>query len=326
MSAEVESMFSVVEVPWHGLGRVLKVPPKTPEEAIILAGQNWNVEKYPEFVRIGDKEVPTGLYSVVRSSDHRVLGRGMTKGYTLVQNNEAFRWFQPFMDEGLVTLESAGSLRGGRRVWVLARINAEPVEIVKDDAVVRYILLSNSHDGSLAVRAGFTTTRVVCANTLAASHNSEASKLLRIRHTKNVLAALEDVQDIMKVANAEFEASVEQMRAMARKGVDIEDVKKYVRKVFEPEVSMAKTLGDAESKAKAQKQGDRLVARIIPLFEKGRGNDMDGVRGTMWAAYNAVTEYLSHERGRTDDRRVDSLWFGDSSRVGEKAFKLAMAA
>jgi phage/plasmid-like protein (TIGR03299 family) len=196
----------------------------------------------------------------------------------------------------------------------MARINEDPVEIVKDDVIVRHILLSNSHDGSLAVRCGFSGVRLVCMNAISYAYNSPASKLLRIRHTRRVHEALETVQSVMGVANREFEATVEQMKTLTRCGVDTKTIEKYVRRVFKPQVVKGGNEDDNAAK--------RLVGKIIPLIEEEE-RILPSIRGTMWAAYNGVTRYLSHHRGRTQDNRVDSQWFGDSAKVGGQALQVA---
>ena len=171
MSANVESMLSVNEVPWHGLGVILDSPP-TPADAIRIAGLDWEVKlkqlyAHPDlndaFVWPSPRQV--SAFATTRATDGKVLGI-VGPNYTVVQNTEAFAFFQPFIDSGTCKIETAGSLRGGRRIWVLARIEEDPTEILKGDEIRRYTLMSNSHDGTLAVRVGFTGIRAVCENTL----------------------------------------------------------------------------------------------------------------------------------------------------------------
>lgn len=317
MSHEVEKMMYVGAVPWHGHGKKLEAPP-TIHEAIVAAGLDWEVLLKPLIVEETGAKV--SAFATVRSSDGRVIGV-VGKKYQPIQNLTAFEWFQPWLDSGAVELETAGSLKGGRHVWALARIKRDPVDIVKNDAVLRYILLSNSHDGTRMARGGFTAIRAVCWNTLTAALKDEASKMLRVRHTANAAEALTEIREVMNVADREFVATVDVMRALAKKGVTQKSLVEYVRKVFTPKVIM--TTKDAESKTPTC---DRILAKVIPLFEKGRGNDLPGVKGTMWGAYNAVTEYLTHERGRNQDNRMTSLWFGDSAQLGPKALRIAMTA
>jgi phage/plasmid-like protein (TIGR03299 family) len=308
MAHEVEQMLYVGEVPWHGLGVKLETPP-TIEEALEYSGLNWTVERKPLVIQGSDVQVPS--YATVRSTDSKYLGTVGT-GYRVLQNAKAFEWFQPYLDSGEVELHTAGSLRGGRHVWILAKVKNDPIEIIPGDEVLQFILVSNSHDGSASIRAGFTGVRVVCANTIAAAHSSSASKLLRIRHSEQAEIALDKVRESLDIGRREFRSTVSGMRAMAAVGVSVGDLKRYVREVFKPEV-----LEDDASL-------DRLCERVIPLFESGRGANLNGVKGTLWGAYNAVTELLTWERGRSNDTRMENVWFGQSAALAQRAYNVAL--
>jgi len=323
MAHEVENMMYVGQTPWHGLGIQLPHAP-TIEEAIVAAGLDWSVSKRQNMA--GEIIVPS--FTTFRDSDNSILGT-VKEDYEVLQNIEAFRFFQRFLDEKACTLETAGSLRAGTRVFILAKIKSDPLTIVKNDLVEKYILLSNSHDGSLAIRVGFTPIRVVCANTLRMSINSKASKLIKIKHTKNAKQTLATVGEIMNVANHEFEATAEQYRFLASKQVSGDDLKKLVKIVFktakEEEQQFQPQTEEDKAKAEAEEnECKRIVTRVIPLFEKGRGNDLPGVKGTYWAAYNAVNEYLGYERGKDREVRLDNLWFGQGAVLNQKALKAAV--
>jgi phage/plasmid-like protein (TIGR03299 family) len=173
--------------------------------------------------------------------------------------------------------------------------------------VAHYILLSNSHDGSVAVRIGFTPIRVVCNNTLTMAHVSKASQLLKVRHTQNLLLNLEMVREIMNVARHEFSATIEQYRGLQRRGIDTRGLEKYVRVVF--------SLPD-------KKGGRDLIHNVVYLFENGKGHQAAG--RTYWGAYNAVTEYLNYFRGKTQDNTLSSLWFGDGANINKQALNVAL--
>ena len=306
MAHAVENMFSVGQVPWHGLGSILDSPPSM-EEAIQAAGLDWKVKLAPLCLQKDAR--PVDHRACVRDSDGTILGV-VGPDFRPLQNADAFAWFQPFVDSGSVTLEAAGSLHEGRKVWVLAKTANGTADIVKGDAVEQYVLLAHAHDGSLAIRVGFTNVRVVCQNTLSASLSDGRSKLLKVRHTKNAKDALALVRDTMDTAQADFRATTETMRALAKKGCSEATLKRYVREVFE------------EGSADDETSSARLVNRIVPLFEGGRGSELS--RGTMWGAFNAVTEYTSHERGRSADSRVDSQWFGEGARIAQRALDVAV--
>jgi phage/plasmid-like protein (TIGR03299 family) len=313
MAHEVEQMLYVGQTPWHGLGtRFIEAP--TLEQAIVAAGLDWTVSTEPVFSQAGET-LPA--LATRRSSDGRILGV-VGPNYTPLQNLDAFKFFHPFLEMNEAQIETAGSLRMGQKVFVLAKLKLDPMEIVKGDAVEKYVLLSNSHDGTLAVRIGFTGVRVVCANTMAMAHNSNASKLIRVRHSKNVVSNLENIRETMNLANAEFEATAAQYRALASKEINQADLEKYVKLVFNTNKKLAEAEGDV-----ANLNNKRLMNAITPLFEKGRGNDLPGVRGTLWAAYNSIVEYAQYYRGEDAQVRLDSLWFGQGAAINKRALDVA---
>ncbi len=310
-------MFSVVETPWHHLGKIIRTAP-TVEEGIKLAGLDWTVSRRNIFHAenmMGESsslaEVPTHR-AIVRDSDQTILGV-VGKDYTPLQNSEAFNFFEPFINTGLASLETAGSLRGGSRIWVLAQLNRDPMEIVKGDAVRKFLLLSNGHDGTMAVRVGFTPIRVVCANTLAMSHDGKGSQLLRVFHSSKVAENVEKIRDIVDAANARFEATAEQYRLLASRSLNTKDLREFVKVVFKPSMN--------EESERAKIMLENLNGSITKLFETGRGTDIPGVRGTAWAAYNAVTEYLSYDRGKLADTRLNNLWFDGGKKLNDLALQ-----
>lgn len=158
MAAFVESMFSVREKPWHGLGTIVKEAPDS-GEALRLAGLDWEVVQSPIFTNHGKVE---GYKANVRNTDGQVLGV-VTDRYRVVQNTEAFAFTDALLGEG-VHYETAGSLMGGRKVWLLARLPRE--FIIAGERISPYLVFSNTHDGSGAVRVAVTPIRVCCNNTL----------------------------------------------------------------------------------------------------------------------------------------------------------------
>jgi phage/plasmid-like protein (TIGR03299 family) len=312
MAHKIETMAYFGELPWHRLGTAL-------EEADLYdwpsasrkAGLDWEVELV-SLVTADEKQSKVDHRAVRRTSDDKVLGV-VGPRYAPLQNKDAFAWFQPFLDAQEAALHTAGALRQGSRIWVLAKLNREPLVIAEGDEVEKFLLLSHGHDGSLAVRCGFTPVRVVCANTLAMAHGSNASKLIRVKHTKDVLENLANVREIMDLANQEFEATAEQYRLLARKSINQADLRRYVKKVFKVEDD--------------QDTGTRLaniMEEVMALAEAGRGNNLPSVRGTYWSAYNGVSEWLTYSRGRSDDNRINSLWFGESAVTNRHALEVAL--
>jgi phage/plasmid-like protein (TIGR03299 family) len=311
MAHEVETMAFFQETPWHGLGTALHEDdlydwPKTCEKA----GLAWDVELVP--LVTADTQAKVTHRAVRRTTDGRTLGVVGPRFFPL-QNKDAFGWFQPFLDAREAALHTAGSLRNGSRIWVLAKLNRTPLVVAPGDEVEKFILLSHGHDGSLAVRVGFTPIRVVCRNTLSMAHGSDASKLIRLKHTKDVLENLANVREVMDLANAEFEATAKQYRRLARTGINQADLRRYVKLVFKVEE-------DQEGSTRLK----NIMEEIVGLAEAGRGNNLPSVSGSLWTAYNGVSEWLGYQRGNSQDNRLNSLWFGDGAGMNRRALEVAL--
>lgn len=316
MAHHVQQMFSVKETPWHRLGHIVQEAP-TAEEAIKLAGLNWQVVEKQIYAFDHSKNI------YARCKTHKALHRSDTddqlgvvgEGYHPLQNEKAFQFFNPFIENGLASFETAGSLRGGKTIWILAKLNKAPIEVGKGDEVAKFLLLSNGHDGTMAVRTGFTPIRVVCANTLALSHGAKNSKLLRLTHSKSLESRLDQIKEIVNAADARFEATAEQYRALAKSDVNQKDLEAYVDVVFH-NPSLAQ-----QRKELARK---KQIESIQKLFETGYGAELKSAKGTYWGLYNAVTQYLSYEKGKGEDSRLNSLWFGHSNNVNQRSLDLAL--
>lgn len=164
MSANIESMFYVRETPWHGLG--VKVEEAVSSgEALWLSGLDWHVVQKDIYAE--DKKI-NGYKANIRDSDGKVLGV-VSDRYRIVQNDEAFAFTDALLGEG-VRYETAGSLSEGRQIWMLARLPEK--YIINGDEIAPYLVFSNSHDGSGAVRVAITPIRVVCQNTLNLALNA----------------------------------------------------------------------------------------------------------------------------------------------------------
>ena len=309
MAAAIEQMMFVGATPWHGLGNQVESD-ITVADAIVAAGLDWEVGLKDLQTVDG---VPVNHRATYRKTDGSILGV-VGPRYTPLQNRDSFDWFQPFLDAGECALHTAGSLHSGQKVWVLAQLNRDNSEIVAGDEVSKFILLSNSHDGTTAIRVGYTPIRVVCANTLAWAHSNTNSQLIRIRHTRSSKSNLENVRDIMDNINAGFEATAEQFRFLASKDFNQADIRRYVKVKLGIEGSI-----DGDIKTRTRNIMDEILALV-----EGPKQSATNVRGTWWAAYNGYNEYLNYNKGRTEDNRLDSLWFGANANDNNKALNKAM--
>ena len=338
----VASMAYVGATPWHGGGKNVTDTDAMYDSVKFMqaAGLDWTAEKRQLLrtitVKTQDafgvdtesvKSVPAEAWEVVRSTDGKVLADMVGARYTVLQNKEAFGWFQPFLDAKEAALHTGGALFEGSRIWALAKLNRDPMEIAAGDIVEKYVMLSHSHDGSLAVRVGFTPIRVVCNNTLAMAHKSDASKLIRLKHSKKIHTNLENLRDVMNLMNQEFEATAEQYRLLQRKSINQADLRKYVKMVFEVDAPDEAIWGENRTKEMKELCSERtrnIMEEVLELVETGKGNNLPSVRGTYWTAYNGLNEHLGYVNGRNEDNRLNSLWFGTNANMNARALKLAV--
>lgn len=310
MSHLLESMFYVKEVPWHGLGVKLDNPP-TIAEAIQLAGLDWQVAVEDLYTISGEK---SSARTVRRLTDRRELGT-VGQQWQPLQNDKAFDFFQPFVDKKLVVLETAGSLAQGGKIWILAKIVGDPMVVQKGDEINKYILLYNGHDGLTSVGVGFTPIRVVCNNTLSMAASSSASKIIKIRHGINIVQNVEKLRETIDLANQEFQATLEQYQYLASQPINGADLEKYVKLV------LAKKTNEILQAEEELIASQRIVNNIVEVYESGKGAASPD---TYWKAYNAINEYNLYYRGRSENNRINNMWFGQGATLDKKALNVAL--
>ncbi|MCI8593580.1 MAG: DUF945 domain-containing protein [Lachnospiraceae bacterium] len=220
MAANVESMFYVRETPWHGLGTKVMTAPGS-REALQVAGLDWEVLQEPVYTGAG--ELVNGYKANVRDSDRKALGV-VTDRYKVIQNHEAFAFTDALLGEG-VRYETAGSLQGGKRVWLLAHMPHE--YIISGERISPYLLFSNTHDGSGAVKVALTPIRVVCQNTLNLAL-SQAKRSWSMMHTGDVQGKLQEARDTLFLAGRYMEELGQEFENLRRKRLADNQVKEYI--------------------------------------------------------------------------------------------------
>ena len=274
MSANVESMFSVREVPWHELGTIIEEAP-TSRDAIIYAGLDWTVDQRPIFDAFG-KEI-ANYKANTRSSDNSVLGI-VTEKYKVVQNAEAFEFTDSLIEEG-VTYETAGSLRNGKTIWLLAKM---PQQKILDDEFDPYICFTNSHDGTGSIKVCMTPIRVVCNNTLNIAL-STAKRSWATKHMGNIETKLEEAKHTLGLANEYMDALATEAEILAeRKITDTE-----IEAVFD-------SLYPVDKEKDTQRKIDNVELLKANLFKCYAMPDISQYRGTVWGVINAATDLVAH--------------------------------
>lgn len=274
MAALVETMMYVRETPWHGLGTKVDEAP-TSADALRLAQLDWTVDQHPVFA---DGNEVAGYKANVRSSDGRCLGI-VSNRYKVVQNVDAVS-FTDSLIGGDVRYETAGSLNGGRKIWLLARL---PETEICGDKTDPYMVFSNTHDGTGAVRVCMTPVRVVCNNTLNLALGS-AQRAWSVRHIGDISTKLNEARHCLDMANQYMgELGIEADR-LANKTVTDERLKQILDDLFPANDDMS----DIQKRHVQQLKDEYMVCYFAP--------DIAKFRGTAWGAVNAMSDMVPHNK------------------------------
>ncbi|MHB8836194.1 MAG: DUF932 domain-containing protein [Candidatus Methylomirabilia bacterium] len=318
MSANVESMAYYGKVPWHGLGT--EVPKGVSScEMIHAAGLDWSVELKPAR---GSKEINKkkefSRYEIVRiprqgSDENEILFGVVSRKYHPLQNSEAFKFFDPIVGEGMANYETAGALGEGERVWVIARM-PDVMKIAPSDECRKYLMLSNTHTGEGAVAVKFTAVRVVCQNTLMLAM-SDGQKTYKVRHSRKMQERLRELTDLLAMTHEIFLEAEEIFQKMARLQVKQDRLYRFLDEVF-----------PRTKEQRDEKKIPKRWAEVEDLYASWPDLQIEGVRGTLWGAYNAVTMFIDHGKAIEDelpDTRLERIWYGSGADTKLRALEVA---
>ena len=310
MAANVESMFYVRETPWHGLGtKVLEAPAS--KDALQLAGLNWRVMQEPIYTAM--EELVDGYKANVRDSDRKVLGV-VTDRYRVIQNDEAFAFTDGLLGEG-VKYETAGSLQGGRKVWLLAHMPHE--YIISGERISPYLLFSNTHDGSGAIKVALTPIRVVCQNTLNLAL-AGAKRSWSMIHTGDIREKMQEAKDTLFLAEKYMDELGKKFEALRMKKLTDKQVMEYI------EILLPIEDGSTPQQEKNMK---RLREDMkIRYFD---APDLQGVGKNAYRFVNAVSDFATHaEPLRRTANYKENLFSRtvDGNPMIDKAYQMVSAA
>jgi len=310
MAHMVETMAYAGEVPWHGLG--VRVPSDlSPDQMLEKAGLNWQVQKVPAFSNINGKQVNVGWSALVRNTDDRVLSV-VSNDWNPVQNTEAFEFFHEYCAAGDMEMHTAGALRDGQIVWVLAKVK-ESFELFKGDRVDSFLLFTNPHKFGQSTDVRFTPIRVVCNNTLTLSLNQQVDRMVKKSHRTEFDAA--QVKEQLGIATDKLAKYKEMAEFLGSKRYNGESLKEYFNKVFP-------VLAYNKEKGPQRKELSKSATRALEVVHTQPGAQY--AEGSWWQAFNAVTYLTDHEIGKSADNRLTSAWFGPNKNLKVKALETAI--
>jgi phage/plasmid-like protein (TIGR03299 family) len=311
-------MAFVGETPWHGLGQELQ------EGADMVtwrkaAGMDWNIESSPVYYQ-GNKDADDmgserfkGQNVLFRSDNNNALSI-VSDRYKPVQPAEVLDFFDSLVKEAGFKLHTAGTLRGGKRLWALAE-TGKFGEVCKDDGVGGFLLLSTSCDRSLATTARFTSVRVVCNNTLTMAQN-QVKTMIKVPHS--TVFDHDKVKLQLGQVSEAFGSFMEMAKFLQNQKLNQAQAKVFLTKLMTPQAKLANEQYNIEK--------NKGYSKILEMFE-GSGKGADLVGFTKWGMLNAVTEYYDHIiPNRSNDTRLDNAWFGSGDRIKNQAVNLLLTA
>lgn len=309
----VQTMAYQGQTPWHGKGNVV-TPGSSIETWLTESGLDWEVR----LANVMFQYQQDGKKKQVTDPSNRVLFRPdngqvfdvVGKVYQPVQNSEVLEFFREYVEAGDMEIETAGALHDGRQIWALAKMNESFNLGTKDspDKVGGYVLLMNPHQYGKGMVAKFTGTRVVCHNTIQVALK-DGGESVKLWHNRKFDAT------VREEAKRRLGIARDQMTALQRDAEKLVELKLTPEQVIE--VSVAVFGGDVKAGYDEQ---PRRTKRIVDLYNgEGIGARLDTAKGTGWGLLNAVTQYIDHEYGRSQDARLEYAWLGGGETVKRKA-------
>lgn len=311
---------------WHGLGKVFNNE-ITIEEALKESGLDFHVDKLPNIHRFNGADgqpqeiISKDSFFTIRTDVNKVLGTRLGCDYTVYQNTQALDVVDAMLETKKVIIETVGAIEDGRKVFTCLKLNSSIV-VDGSDEVYQYVLLANSHDGSLAITAMPTNVRVVCNNTLSAAL-SGAKSAHKIRHTRNAADRVKEAFAIMGLLEDNSKANAAAYNAMKYNSLTKQEFFDYIGNIFITSDEISELNKGNKDAISTRKQN--TIGEVFKFAETGIGQkEALGNSLNMWYAYNAVTGFLTSKKYGSADERFDSLILGNSAKIIASAGELAL--
>jgi len=331
-STNQHSFFSVQQKAWHGLGQIVDRYP-TSREAMSFAGLDFDVVKKPLYIKSGSLRIEDGVsldenssisvpnyFATVRSDNGTPLGV-VGKEYHIVQNRDAFSFFDSIVGGEGILYETAGALGKGERIFITAKLPGY-IQVGSDDLIEKYLFLTNSHDGSGSITAAFTPVRIVCMNTLNAAMK-DMTNVIRIRHTANAKDRLRQAHTVMGIVSKFSEQLEPVFNQWAKVRITDKQLKTLIEMVMAPN---QEAVGNIKEANRAQ-FSTQFINTIESVYEYALGSatqNLETTAGTVFGAYNAVTGFFQNVKSyKTSEDKIKSILLGGTAQLrGQKAFNL----
>jgi len=325
--SQEHAFFGVKEKAWHGLGQIVEGA-LTSEEAIRIAHLDYDVYKGEIFVKypsdIQDKlavkgKLLEGNYGTFRSDNGEPLGIVGSR-YEVIQNTEAFSFFDEIVGFKEAIFETAGALGKGETIFISAKL-PKHIKVANNDVVDRYLLFTNTHDGTRSVEVLFTPIRVVCNNTLQMALGMRGKKY-KIRHTKSAHDKVEEAKQVLQIENTMAENVREIYKAMT--GVRMSDRQAYgfINSMFLTSTEIEKLTDGLPYDEVISSRKRNIIGDVQKYYHEGPGQNLETAAGTLWGVYNSISGYYNNVKEyKNYNSRMENIIFNTGVKTSEKAFE-----
>jgi phage/plasmid-like protein (TIGR03299 family) len=319
------SFFSVKEKAWHGLGKIVDQYPNS-REALEFAGLNFEVIKRPNIHRLdnGAEIISDNSFYSYRPDTDAILGDKLGKDYEIIQNADAFAFFDSIVGGDGIQYETAGALGNGEKIFITAKLPGY-IRVGNDDLTEKYLFLTTSHDGYGSITAAFTPIRIVCNNTLNAALRNHTN-CIKIRHTTNAQKRLEQAHKLMGISNNMAVQMEEIFNRWSKVRITDKDVRKLIQKALIADKEVLSRL-EAGHEDQCSTYYKNMCDNAFSYAMENETQLMETTKGTLFGAYNSITGYYQNVRKYKDDTaKIKSLLYnGTGQQRGQAAFELCQA-
>jgi phage/plasmid-like protein (TIGR03299 family) len=311
------SFAAVGEIAWHGLGQYVEEA-MTAEQAIELGGLDYTVVKKPIQV-CGGVKIPD-MFATVRTDINVPLGIVGDK-YEIIQNREAFSFFDTIIESGEAIYQTAGALGKGEKIFITAKL---PKDIIVngEEQINNYLLLTSGHDGRSSIQCGFTSIRVVCNNTLTAALKGLQNKVT-VLHYQNAKEKLKIAAQIMGITSKYTQELDQVFNKMATVKITDAKLRLFIEEVMNP--AKKQVLTSDELKEYSTMFTNKVDA-IMDFAHEHSTQNTDAAKGTLWGAYNAISGHFGYQKNyESNEQKMQDLYFNGGAKRIEKAFNLALS-
>lgn len=316
------SFFSVKEKAWHGLGQIVQDYP-TSKEALQFAGLDFEVCKRPNVHHLDDGTtiVSKNSFYTYRPDTGDIMGDRLGKDYEVVQNKDAFSFFDSIVGGDGIQYETAGALGKGEKIFITAKLPGY-IKVGSSDLIEKYLFLTTSHDGFGSIMAAFTPVRIVCNNTLNAALRN-CSNSIKIRHTANAKERLEEAHKVMGISNQLSVQLEEIFNQWSKVRMTDREVQQLIQLSMVPNKEVIENIrkGNMDELSSCFKN---MCEDVFEYNMSSPSQQVESTKGTLFGAYNSITGYFQNVRNyKNDEAKMKSLLFSGTAQLrSQKAFQL----